>query len=125
MVDLCFRTGEISVHSEGMVRVTHPGFGMGVEFPSRTVEQRTQVTNLISLLRGSPYSTPELSVSPCSLRADLSQFERAPKAAGEDEEASEHLEDPLLELLRQGSTLQQDDFLGELRRQRSGETVAT
>jgi hypothetical protein len=35
------------------------------------------------------------------------------------------LEDPLLELLRQGPTLQQDDFLGELRRQRSGESVAT
>jgi DNA-binding response OmpR family regulator len=125
MVDLCFRTGEISVHSEGMVRVTHPGFGMGVEFPSRTAEQRTQVTNLIGLLRGSPESTPELSVSPCSLKADLNQFERAPKAAGEAGHSSEHLEDPLLELLRQGSTLQQDDFLAELRRQRSGETVAT
>ena len=42
----------------------------------------------------------------------------AEAAAGED------LEDPLLELLRNGSTLQQDDFAAELRRQRSGESVA-
>jgi hypothetical protein len=34
------------------------------------------------------------------------------------------MEDPLLELLRRGSTLQQDDFSAELRRQRSGESVA-
>jgi len=125
MVDLCFRSREVSVHTEGMVRVTHPGYGMGVEFPSRTAEQRAQVGNLISLLRGSPDSTPELSISPCALKADLSQFQRAPKAAGEaaEDPASENLEDPLLDLLRQGSTLQQDDFLTELHRQRSGESV--
>jgi len=35
------------------------------------------------------------------------------------------LQDPLLELLRQATTMQEDDFLEELRRQRSGETVAT
>jgi hypothetical protein len=34
------------------------------------------------------------------------------------------MEDSLLQLLREGTTLQQDDFLQELRRQR-GETVAS
>jgi hypothetical protein len=38
----------MAVHTEGMVRVAHPGHGMGVEFPSRTPEQRAQVGNLIS-----------------------------------------------------------------------------
>jgi DNA-binding response OmpR family regulator len=118
MVDLCLRTEDMAVHTEGMVRVTHPGYGMGVEFPSRTAEQRAQVGNLINVLRGSPESMLELSVSPRALKADLSQFER-PVELGDD------LEDPLLELLRQGSELQQDEFLGELRRQRSGETVTT
>jgi uncharacterized protein (TIGR02266 family) len=119
LVDLCLRTEDMAVHTEGMVRVTHPGYGMGVEFPSRTPEQRAQVGNLISLLRGCPDSTPELSVSPRALTADLSQFEHAP------EPGEEPLEDPLLELLQRASSLQQDDFLAELRRQRSGEAVTT
>jgi CheY-like chemotaxis protein len=124
LVDLCLSTSEMAVHTEGMVRVSHPGYGMGVEFPSRTPEQRAQVGNLISLLRSCPDSTPELSVSPRALVADLKQFESAPEDANGTEE-NQDLEDPLLELLRHASAMQQDNFLEELRRQRSGETVAT
>jgi CheY-like chemotaxis protein len=119
LVDLCLRTGDMAIHTEGMVRVTHPGHGMGVEFPSRTPEQRAQVENLISFLRSCPESMLGLSISPRALTADLTQFEHAP------DECVETLEDPLLELMRQGSSLQQDAFLAELRRQRSGEVVAT
>lgn len=122
LIDLCLRTEDMAVHTEGMVRVTHPGYGMGVEFPSRTPEQRAQVGNLISFLRGCPESLLEVSVSPRALTADLNEFERGPEL---DDETSDELADPLLELLREGSTLQQDDFLAELRRQRSGESVAT
>jgi CheY-like chemotaxis protein len=127
LVDLCLRAGEMAVHTEGMVRVAHPGHGMGVEFPSRTQEQRAEVGNLINLLRSCRESMLELSVSPRALTADLSQFERAEKLEDENSEspAPEDLEDPLLELLRQGTKLQQEDFFEELRRQRSGESVAT
>lgn len=121
MVDLCLRTADMAVHTEGMVRVAHPGYGMGVEFPSRTAEQRAQVGNLIKFLRGCPESMLELSVSPRALTADLNQFERPEEPS---DERGDDLDDPLLELLRHGSELQQDDFLTELRRQRSGETVA-
>jgi len=124
LVDLCLKTDEMAVHTEGMVRVAHPGHGMGVEFPSRTPEQRAQVGNLISFLRGCPESMLEMSVSPRALTADLSQFECAPDAAGEAAQ-DEELDDPLLELLLHATTMQQDDFLEELRRQRSGESVAT
>jgi hypothetical protein len=122
LVDLCLRTGEMAVHTEGMVRVTHPGHGMGVEFPSRTAEQRALVGDLINLLRSCPESMLDLSISPRALMADLSEFERTPDLG---KESAEDLEDPLLELLRRGSTLQQDDFLEELCRQRSGECVSS
>jgi CheY-like chemotaxis protein len=122
MIDLCLRTEDMAVHTEGMVRVAHPGHGMGVEFPSRTPEQRAQVGNLISILRESPESMLELSVSPRALTADLTQFERADDPA---DNGADEVEDPLLDLLRHGSKLEQTDFLTELRRQRSSETLAT
>lgn len=121
LVDLCLKTEELEVHTEGMVRVAHPGHGMGVEFPSRTAEQRAQVGNLISFLRNCPAAMLELIISPRALLADLTQFEPAEGAPASGDE----LEDPLLELLRRGTSLHQDEFLGELRHQRSPEDVAS
>ena len=122
LVDLCLKADELEVHTEGMVRVAHPGHGMGVEFPSRTPEQRAQVGNLINFLRNCPATSLELIISPRALVADLTQFEAAGKKA---EEGADELEDPLLELLRRGTSLQQDDFLSELQHQRNPEDVAT
>jgi CheY-like chemotaxis protein len=122
LVDLCLRADQMSVHTEGMVRITHPGHGMGVEFPSRTEEQRAQVGNLIEFLRGCPESMLEMSVSPRELSADLSQFEGPPDDAEKDN--AEKMEDPLLDLLRQASTMPLQEFLQELHRQRTGESVA-
>jgi len=121
LVDLCLKTKELEVHTEGMVRVAHPGHGMGVEFPSRTQEQRAQVANLIGFLQSNADAQPELSISPKALVADLTQFEPAEKPTNPDEE----LEDPLLELLRRGASLQQDEFLTELQHQRNPQDVAT
>jgi hypothetical protein len=94
---------------------------MGLEFPSRTLEQRAQVENLIGFLRSSADHTPELYVSPRALVADLTQFEHSENPAGE---SAEELEDQLLELVRRGTTLQQEDFVAELRRQRSPEEAS-
>jgi CheY-like chemotaxis protein len=121
LVDLCLKTEELEVHTEGMVRVAHPGHGMGVEFPSRTPEQRAQVGSLINFLRNCPAAAPELIISPRALVADLTQFE----PGDQRQESAEDMEDPLLELLRRGTTLQQDEFLSELRHQRHPEDVAT
>jgi hypothetical protein len=96
---------------------------MGVEFPSRTAEQRANVGNLISFLRGSPEAMLELNVSPRALVADLSQFEHSDRPA--DESSDEEMEDSLLELLRRGASMEQDSFLRELRQQRSGQDLAT
>jgi hypothetical protein len=92
---------------------------MGVEFPSRTSEQRAQVGKLIEFLRNCPAPTMlELIVSPRALVADLTQFEPQDKKT---EGSGDELEDPLLELLRRGTSLQQDEFLSELQHQRSPE----
>jgi CheY-like chemotaxis protein len=120
LIDLCLKTGELEVHTEGMVRVAHPGHGMGVEFPSRTEEQRAQVGRVIDFLRSCPDTTPELIISPRALVADLSQFE-----PGLPAEPAADMEDPLLELLRRGTSLQQDDFLNELQQQRNPQDVAS
>jgi CheY-like chemotaxis protein len=123
LVDFCLKTQQLEVHTEGMVRVIHPGHGMGVEFPSRTADQRAQVGNLISVLRSSPDTTPELTISPRALVADLTQFEAASQVENQAAD-TEELEDPLLELLRRGSKLQENDFLAELHQQRHPVDVA-
>ena len=125
LVDLCLKTGEMEVHTEGMVRVLHPGHGMGVEFPSRTAEQRRQVGNLIDMLRTCPQAMLELAISPRALEADLAQFESKEEQPHEADGATEAVEDGLLELLMRGTTLQQNDFLSELHRQRSSEDLAS
>ena len=121
LVDLCFKANELEVHTEGMVRVAHPGQGMGLEFPSRTPEQRAQVAALITFLQNNSSTLPELSISPKALVADLTQFESVDKNA----QGAEDMEDPLLELLRRGTSLQQEEFLGELQHQRNPQDVAT
>lgn len=126
LIDLCLKTEEMEVHTEGMVRVAHPSYGMGIEFPSRTEEQRQQVTELINSLRSSPETMLALNVSPRALVADLTQFEHSmAELLGSADKPAEEMDDPLLDLLRRGATLEQDDFLFELSRQRTPEEVSS
>jgi CheY-like chemotaxis protein len=115
-VDLCLRAAGMEIHTEGLVRVMHPGHGMGIEFPARTEEQRQSVGEFIEFLTGQPGATPQLETSPRSLVAnavDLSQTSSAVTDA----------EDPLLELLRTGNSLEEEAFLAELHRQRTPASV--
>jgi len=119
LVDLCLRAADIEIHADGIVRVMHPASGMGVEFPSRTSAQRETVAHFIEFLTSRPGTMPELLISPKAIVADESQFDQP---AGSSEE---HLEDPLVELLRTGESLSRDEFVAELQRQRNPEAVAT
>jgi CheY-like chemotaxis protein len=119
LVDLCLKAAGMEIHADGMVRVMHPGCGMGVEFPSRTNEQRETVAHFIEFLTSRPGTVPELLISPKSLLADASQFENT------NGSPAEHLEDPLVELLRNGPSLTQEQFLAELHGQRNPEAVAS
>ena len=117
LVDCCLKSNDVEVHTEAMVRVMHPGEGMGLEFPSRTEDQRKKVIDLINCLRNSPGATPELSIAPRALQADLKEFEHEPLEPAN--EAAEDWEDPLLELLRRGASLEHEEFFSELEHQRS------
>lgn len=115
-VDLCLRAAEMEFHAEGTVRVMHPGHGMGIEFPSRTNEQRKVVGDFIEFLTSQPGTMPELFISPKSLISDDADVSTP---TGDDGSS----EDPLLELLRGGRAMEQGAFLAELRRQRNSEPV--
>ena len=110
-MDLCLKAADMEIHVGGFVRVMHPGHGMGIEFPSRTEEQRQRVEDFIGCLSSHPGTSPQLQVSPTSLvssEMDLNQ------AVGTNDE-----EDPLLMLLRTGDDIGQEQFLAELIRQRT------
>jgi CheY-like chemotaxis protein len=108
-VVLCLKLASMEVQAEGVVRVMHPATGMGIEFASRTLEQREQVHKFIDFLSSRPGTTPELQVLPgTSVATDLGEAQ-----------AGEQLEDPLLELLRNHEALNQEEFLEELRQQRT------
>jgi len=115
---LCLKADDMEVHAEGMVRVMHPGFGMGIEFASRTQEQRDQVGTFIGSLTSRPGVLPQLLISPHALTAGNGHNYPDVKAAGESEDA-------LLDLLRHHESLSQEEFLEELRRQRSSEEVTS
>ena len=116
VVDLCLRAAAMEIHTEGLVRVMHPGHGMGIEFPARTEEQRKSVGEFIEFLTAQPGAAPQLETSPRALVAnavDLSSTSNAETDA----------EDPLLELLRTGNALEEEAFLAELHRQRTPVSV--
>jgi DNA-binding response OmpR family regulator len=115
-VDLCLRTAGMEIHTEGLVRVMHPGRGMGIEFPARTEEQRKSVGEFIEFLTGQPGATPQLETSPRSLVANAVDLNQTGSAATD-------ADDPLLELLRIGNTLDEEAFLAELQRQRNPVSV--
>jgi DNA-binding response OmpR family regulator len=119
LVDLCLKAGDMEIHADGMVRVMHPGSGMGVEFPSHTSEQRETVAHFIEFLTSQPGTVPELLISPKSLMADSTQFDHTAMAP------EDRLEDPLLELLRNGYSLEREQFLAELQHQRNPEPISS
>jgi c-di-GMP-binding flagellar brake protein YcgR len=47
-VEIVVRTPTMKVRVQGIVQAIHPGFGMGVKFTLRTMEQREQVNQLIA-----------------------------------------------------------------------------
>jgi CheY-like chemotaxis protein len=115
---LCLKAAGMEVQAEGLVRVMHPEFGMGIEFASGTAEQKEQVGTFIGFLTSRPGTVPQLLITPKALAAgNTSDY---PSSKG-----SEGSEDLLLDLLNRADSLSQEEFLKELRQQRSSEEVAS
>ena len=115
---LCLKAAGMELQAEGRVRVMHPEFGMGIEFASGTAEQREQVGTFIGFLSSRPGTVPQLLISPKTLAAVSAND--YPKTKGSAEP-----EDLLLDLLNRAASLNQEDFLKELRQQRNSEEVAS
>ena len=116
-VVLSMRVAKVAVRAEGLVRVMHPEIGMGIEFTQQTTEQRDQVEKFIRELMDARGAMPDLLVEPEELDTEAA---RNVPLAREDE-----VEDPLLELFRNHSTLPVDAFLSELRKQRRSQGSST
>jgi CheY-like chemotaxis protein len=117
-ITLCLNAEDMEVQADGMVRVMHPGFGMGIEFASGTTDERAQVARFIGFLTSRPGMLPALTIAPRALAA-RDHFNQT------ESNDREELEDPLLELLRSHEALNQDEFLQKLRQQRNSEEVTS
>jgi CheY-like chemotaxis protein len=115
---LGLKAEDMEVQVEGLVRVMHPEFGMGIEFASGTAEQRERVGTFINFLTSRPGTLPQLLITPRALAAGNDQDYRGSQASDEPQ-------DLLLDLLNRADSLSQEQFLQELRQQRSSEEVAS
>jgi CheY-like chemotaxis protein len=107
-VVLRLKAAGVEVQAQGLVRVMHPGLGMGIEFASRTAQERAEVTDFIKFLISFPGTSPELEITPWVLAAGIDPASSA----------AEELDDPLLDLLRNHEALSQEEFQQELQKQR-------
>jgi DNA-binding response OmpR family regulator len=116
-IALCLRAADLEVHTSGIVRVMHPGHGMGVEFASRSGEERSEVERFIEFLASRSEVMPQLSIAPKSI-----DFSAADQPSSPRQDA---LEDDLLQLMRREPDMTQEEFLTELRSQRRSQAQAT
>jgi len=108
-LQLLMRVGKLEVQIEGMVRVMHPGAGMGVEFLQRTASQQKRVQEFIHTLVHTNGAVPDLQVRPDTIDSGA-------MAAGPPTESIQ--DDPLLLLFQTGGDLSLAQFQAELRKQR-------
>jgi len=109
-LQMSMKVGELVVETEGIVRLMHPGIGMGVEFTKNTSVQKARVEDFIRTLVSTDGAVPDIEVKPDTIdnSSDAYSFWQLP-----DERI-----DPLLSLFRTKTELPPDLFQMELRKQR-------
>jgi hypothetical protein len=125
---LSIRAAETECLLEGIVRVSHPQTGMGVEFTEGTTEgpvgtqiygRRQRVEQLIGRLKHHR-EDPKIFVGRREKPAQSQQNDPSPAELPGDATPDDELPDPLLQLVREGSALTAEQFLNDLRAQRLG-----
>ncbi len=109
-LQMSMKVGELVVETEGIVRLMHPGAGMGVEFTKNTSVQKARVEDFIRTLVSTDGAVPDIEVKPDTIdnSSDAYSFWQLP-----DDRI-----DPLLSLFRSKTELPPDLFQMELRKQR-------
>jgi DNA-binding response OmpR family regulator len=109
-LQITMKVHELELPIEGMVRVMHPGAGMGAQFMGQTTEEKKRVEDFIQALVNTQGAVPEIEVRPDSIDNSPSAF----SAAHGDIDHG----DPLLTLFHTGGELPPGEFHAELRKQR-------
>jgi len=122
-LQLMMKLPDLELQIEGIVRIMHPGAGMGLEFTQNTSTQKTSVEEFIQTLVTSTATVPDLQVRPDAIDNTPSTY--SCERIGDDQG------DPLLTLFRAKADLPAELFQAELRKQRgmpaeeNAEVVAT
>jgi hypothetical protein len=98
-----------SVRADGVVRLAHPEFGMGVEFLQGTPERQDHVRKLVESLRASG-ENPEVQVEPNGLEGAASDEATAGPA-------SSRASDSLVNLFRQQPQVSVEVFIQHMQQQ--------
>jgi CheY-like chemotaxis protein len=109
-LQITMRVGELELEIDGIVRVMHPGFGMGVQFTRGESDAGTRLENFIQMLVTTEGAIPEVEVRP-----DI--IDNTPGVFSGQHTGPDH-GDALLALFQAGPDLLPDDFHIELRKQR-------
>ena len=108
-LQIVMRAAELELQIEGIVRVMHPGFGMGVQF-TQGQPKSAELENFIQTLVATEGAVPQVEVRPDIIDNTPGAF--SGHVGGEHGDA-------LLALFHAGSELLPDEFHLELRKQRS------
>lgn len=109
-LQLVMKIGELELQAEGLVRIMHPGEGMGVEFTQHTPAQRAKVEEFIQTLVNTTGAVPDLQVKPDAIDNSAGAFSSWQNPAEPN--------DPLLSLFHVQAEAPAETFLSELRKQR-------
>jgi PilZ domain-containing protein len=102
---------------DGVVRVSHPQTGIGVEFTAApATDQRARVEELIRQLMNTR-EVPKIFVG---RKENAKEAQKKVPAAAPHASDDAESPDPLLELIRKGAALTSEQFLNDLRAQRLG-----
>jgi hypothetical protein len=109
-LQLMMKASGAKLQVEGIVRVMHPGAGMGIEFTQHTSAQKSHVGEFIQTLVNNSGAVPDLQVRPDTIDNSAEAFSSG-KIGGD-------WSDPLVALFHTKADVAPEIFHAELRKQR-------